>query len=81
MCLKSRFDLHSPIKRLTVVFENNTAACFVYTTMVHEEPAGLSEEVCSYEGADWLNSSVNQSKDTIASVKESLIRGDERSFQ
>ena len=30
--------------RFTGVFEHNTAACFVYTTMVHRRPAGLSKE-------------------------------------
>ena len=54
-----RFDLHS-IKSFTVVFQNNTATCFAYTTMALGQPTGLSKELCLYVVADWLRSSVCQ---------------------
>ena len=36
------------------VFESSTATCFVYTTVVLGQPAGLSKEACLYAGAEWL---------------------------
>ena len=47
-------------KRFTVVFENNTATCFLYTTIVPGQPTSLSKEACLYAGADWLSLCVSQ---------------------
>ena len=47
-------------KHFTVhVFENNTATCFVYATVVIGQPAGLSKEACLYADSDWLSLSVS----------------------
>ena len=47
-------------KPFTVVFENSTATCFVYTTVTFGQPADLSKEACLYVRTDLLNSSVSQ---------------------
>ena len=41
-------------KHFTLVFKNNTAKCFVYTTAILRQTAGLSKGVCLYAGSDWL---------------------------
>ena len=51
--------IHIASKRLTTVFENDMAKCFVYATVVLSQLTGMSKEVCLYAGADWLSSSVS----------------------
>ena len=48
--------LGTALKRFAVVFENNTATCFVFTTVGLRHPTGL----IVYAGADWISSPVSQ---------------------
>ena len=59
-CAQTLGSICTASKRFTVVFGNSTATCFVYTTMVLGQSAGLSKEACSFASADWLSSSVSQ---------------------
>ena len=40
---------------MVVVFENNTASSFDYTTLVVGQPGGFSMEAYLYAGANWLS--------------------------
>ena len=59
-CIQTQSSIRTASKRFTVVFKNSTTTCFVYTTVLHRQPAGLSVEVCLYTGTEWPSSSVSQ---------------------
>ena len=48
MCVQTYCSICTAPQGFTVVFRNSMAMCCFYSTVVLEQPSGLSEEVCLY---------------------------------
>ena len=53
-CVRTHASNCTYPRHLIIGLENRIGTCFSHVTLASGQPAGLSKEVCLYEGADWL---------------------------